>query len=206
MGILLKPLVFIAFPLLIIAGVIWGIGALLSTDDLSDCDAPVAADMRCAPADVIVAISGGDTDARTSEAVRLYRQGWAQTLIFSGAALDTASISNASAMRTLAIQAGVPASAIQVDEIAVDTAGNAQNISDIARRDTIKRLILVTSPYHQRRAGMEFAKALGPDVTILNHPTRNDRYWPATNWWMNPFSWWLALSETVKIVYISLPQ
>ena len=39
-------------------------------------------------ADVIVAISGGDTDARTAEAVRLYKEGWGANIIFSGAAQD----------------------------------------------------------------------------------------------------------------------
>ena len=57
-------------------GFFFGIGYYLSPQD------------NLAKVDAIVAISGGETDARTAEAIKLYKDGWATHIIFSGAALD----------------------------------------------------------------------------------------------------------------------
>lgn len=205
MDLLLKLVLLCAMPLLLVVGLVWGTSWLLNIDDLSQCQAtPQPASQQCAAADAIVAISGGDTDARTREAIRLYQEGWGSQLIFSGAAQDKTGISNAEAMRQQAIAAGVPSQAILIDEIASDTAGNAAGINVIAQNQQIERLILVTSPYHQRRASTEFARALGPTVTIVNHPTPEDKYWDPNYWWISPYSWYLALTEIGKLLYLNL--
>src|SRR5688572_846628 len=80
----------------LIAGTIVGIGFFLSPQ--SDLE----------KADLIVAISGGETSQRTREAVRLYDEGYAPKLLFSGAAADRNGPSNAAAMRRYAIIQGVP--------------------------------------------------------------------------------------------------
>jgi uncharacterized SAM-binding protein YcdF (DUF218 family) len=64
------------------------------------------------------------------------------------------------------------------------------------------RIILVTSPYHQRRASIEFGRIFGDNVDIANHPTPSDHAWPPT-WYLTSAGWWLALSETVKTVVVS---
>jgi uncharacterized SAM-binding protein YcdF (DUF218 family) len=178
-----------------------GISSYLAPDDLKDCAKPDPLVAKCAPADVIVAISGGDTPARTSEAVKLYKDGWAPKLLFSGAALDKSGPSNAEAMRAQALKAGVPESALLLDTRAEDTAENAQGTRQLlSSKDS--RLILVTSPYHQRRASLEFGKVFGANVKIINHPTPTDRGW-SSNWWMTPHGWWLAVTELTMSLVIS---
>lgn len=54
------------------------IGAYLAPDDLAKCDMKPSSAQGCQPADVIVALSGGDTQARTNEAVSLYKMGGLQ--------------------------------------------------------------------------------------------------------------------------------
>src|SRR5258707_7766463 len=126
-----------------------GVNSLLVIDDLKDCPAPDVLVAKCAPADAIVAISGGDTPARAAEAIKLFKAGWAPKLIFSGAAQDTSGPSNAEAMRRQAIALGVPADAIVLDKNSVDTNQNASHVQQIlGSRPTI--IILVTSPYHQQ--------------------------------------------------------
>ncbi len=151
-------------------------------------------------ADVIVAISGGETNARTAAAVDLYQAGYAPHLIFSGAAADPSGPSNARAMADAAIAAGVPPSAIELDETSTDTAQNAANVSAIIRRDNYHSLILVTSPYHQRRAYIVFRRALGPGYNIINHSSY-DQGWRRSDWWATPASRALTVSELQKVAY-----
>lgn len=200
-----KLLVLVFSPILLVIGGVWLIGTTLTVDDLRDCStSPIAEQSECRPADAIIAISGGDTSARTQEAIKLYQQGWAPQLVLSGAALDKSGLSNAAAMQQQALRAGVPQAAIILDEQAADTAGNAAGLKPIVDHYGIKRVILVTSPYHQRRASLEFARTLGEDIEISNHPTPDDRYWEPEKWWLHPYSWYLALSELVKLIYVTI--
>lgn len=156
-------------------------------------------------ADAIVAISGGETTSRTLEAVKLYDEGYAPTLILSGAASDPTSVSNAAAMKQIAVRAGVPATDILIEEDSVDTYENAQNTARIIKDKGMTSVILVTSPYHQRRAGIEFKRALGKGVTVINHST-SDKNWRRSAWWKNNYSLNLTLSEFQKIVFLYLSK
>lgn len=153
-----------------------------------------------AKADAIVAVSGGDTAARTAEAAQLYRNKYAKKVIFSGAALDPESPSNAKAMALLAEHEGVPASAIELDESAMDTRQNATGVARIVSRENYHSIILVTSPYHQRRAYLVFRRALGKNFTIINHSSI-DQSWRRSNWWATQYSRDLTISEAQKVVY-----
>lgn len=183
------------------------VGAYLAPDDLAQCDTRPTQGIDCQEADAIVAVSGGDTHARTDEAVKLYENGWADTLIFSGAAADKSGPSNASAMRQHAIQSGVPVEAIIIEDISETTHQNAQQSSGVFVDNDFRRVILVTSAYHQRRASIEF-RSYAPDNTqVINHPVQQDSQWSAW-WWLTPTGWWLASSELVKIVlvYAGVPR
>lgn len=183
--------------------VIFGLSVYLQPDDLNKCGSTPGTDTNCQIVDAIVAVSGGDTVARTNQAVDLYKNGWSKALIFSGAAQDKTGPSNAAAMKTLAVDAGVPASAIYLDEYSSTTKQNAENTQTIFTSRNIKSVILVTSGYHQRRASLEFNKR-AHDVVILNHPVQSDKDW-SWWWWTTPRGWWLASSESAKIIvfYVS---
>lgn len=195
----MKLLVFTGIFVVAFWGLINGIQQLLSVDDLVNCPKPTVLDPACAPADAIVAISGGDTAARTAEAIRLYKQGWSTQLVFSGAAEDRSGPSNAEAMRKQALIAGVPDSAILIEGNSLDTSENALRTSTLVA--SAKRVIVVTSQYHQRRAGLEFQHFFGKDVVIVNHPTAHDRLWP-DYWWTSIRGWSLALSESFKTLFV----
>lgn len=177
-----------------------GLSVYLQPNDFALCpmgDEPTSRD-GCDKVDAIIAVSGGDTNARTSHAVELYNNGWAPLVIFSGAAQDKSGPSNALAMRQLAIANGVPASAILIEEESENTGQNAQNTSELIRSKNLSTVILVTSGYHQRRASLEFQKQFGPSVIIENSPT-DDKDW-SWYWWLTPRGWWLAGGEFVKIM------
>lgn len=175
-----------------------GINLFLQVDDFSKCESKPSSVTGCQKVDAIVAISGGDTAARTKEAIELYKNGWADVLIFSGAALDKTGPSNAYEMRRIAVESDVSEEAIYIDEFAETTKGNAENTQKILQDIEAEKIILVTSGYHQRRASLEFNQYTD-DVEVLNHPRKTDKDWSFL-WWMTPRGWWLAGSEIVKIV------
>lgn len=180
--------------------VVVGLSAYLAPDGLTSCDVrPDESKFDCQKVDAIVAVSGGDTTARTDQAITLYQNGWADKLVFSGAAQDKSGPSNAEAMQRRAVLAGVPASAILLDETSETTKQNAENTRSLFDKYDIHAVILVTSAYHQRRAGLEFGKRAGMDVRIINHPVASDNQWNQW-WWLTPGGWWLALGEFFKII------
>ena len=146
-----------------------------------------------------MAVSGGDTWARTREAIKLYQHGWASKLIFSGAAQDKTGPSNAEAMRREALRAGVPGDDIITEELSATTKQNAENTRQIFAENDISSVILVTSAYHQRRASLEFKARAGQDVTVRNHPVAQDNQWSSW-WWLTPTGWYLAIGEFIKII------
>lgn len=183
---------------LLIAAVIVTLSLYLQPSDLGECGGVPTSSGNCRKADAIVAVSGGDTNARTDEAIRLYQTGWAETLIFAGAAEDKSGPSNAAAMRSRALDAGVPQAAIYLDEYSETTKENAENSQTIFAARDIDDVILVTSGYHQKRASLEFNKR-AEGVTIRNHPVAQDQDWSVW-WWTHPRSWTLAVTELVKII------
>ncbi|HSX41276.1 MAG TPA: YdcF family protein [Candidatus Saccharimonadales bacterium] len=152
-------------------------------------------------ADVIVAISGGETTSRTAEAVELYKAGYAPKLLFSGAAQDPTGPSNAAAMQKSAERQGVPSSDVLIEESAQNTAQNAEASANVLRSAGAQKIILVTSPYHQRRASLEFHRALGKPVKIINHSAPDHR-WRKSAWWETPYSYNLTISELQKTIYV----
>jgi len=192
---MIKLLVTIA---VFFAVAIFGISIYLQPNDLAQCNKTPNTVTKCQTVDAIVAVSGGDTEARANWAINLYKNGWSNTIIFSGAAQDKSGPSNAAVMKTLAINAGVPSSSIYIDEYSETTGQNALNTQTIFENHNIKSVILVTSGYHQRRASLEFNKR-AHDVAILNSPAPTDKDWSFW-WWLTPRGWWLATSEFVKII------
>lgn len=189
---------FILGPIIIAIISIIGISFYLQLDDMSVCGQSPSDLANCKSVDAIVVVSGGNTDSRTNEAIELYKNGWAKKLVFSGAAQDKTGPSNAAAMKITAVSAGVPESAIFLEEYATTTKQNAVNSQDIFLEQKISSIILVTSGYHQRRASLEFNKHT-ENIKIINHPTKTDPDW-SNLWWTNPRGWWLATNEIAKIV------
>src|SRR5436190_13007050 len=107
--------------------------------------------------DAIVAISG-DTGARADTAITLWKAGWAPVIIFSGAAIDPESVSSAEIMRREAVRQGVPENATFIEPNSTTTEGNATEVAKLMTQRKLGSAILVTSPWHQRRASIEVSR------------------------------------------------
>jgi uncharacterized SAM-binding protein YcdF (DUF218 family) len=182
--------------------VVWGIGAYLGPDALRGCDDLKPSTKKgCEKADAIVAISGGDTTARANEAIALYKNGWADLIIFSGAAADKTGPSNALVMKQQAIDAGIDPNVVVIEETSETTGQNAAETISIFKQYGVKSAILVTSAYHERRAMIEFdRRALGLD--LRPHPVATDKQW-STFWWTTSTGWSLAVPELFRSLVLS---
>ena len=161
-------------------------------------DAPQPAPAR---SDAIVVISGDEQMARFAEGVNLYKQGFGRYLVFSGAAFDNGT-SNADVMHDLAVQRGVPRSAILEEPLGEDTWGNAVYTRQVLEEHGLQSAILVTSPYHLRRAEVTFDAAYaGSGIQLMVHAAP-DSEWRKQSWWQQPETRRLTFTELQKLAYI----
>ncbi|TAF35182.1 MAG: YdcF family protein [Cytophagales bacterium] len=95
--------------------------------------------------------------ARVERGVELYRKNYAPRLIFSGSAVYNQH-TEAVVMANLAMEMGVPQEAIVLETKARNTGQNAFFTTKILRERLWKSAVIVTSPYHLRRAHLHFTK------------------------------------------------
>ena len=153
------------------------------------------------PSDAIVVISGDEQMARFTEGVNLYQRGLGRFLVFSGAAYDNGT-SNADVMHDLAVKRGVPESAILEEPFGEDTWGNAVHTRQVLEGQGLRSAILVTSPYHARRAKLTFDKAYeGSGISLQVHAAP-DSEWRKQNWWQHTETRRLTVTELQKLAYI----
>ncbi len=153
------------------------------------------------PSDAIVVISGDEQMARFQEGLNLFQKGMGRYLVFSGAAFDNGT-SNADVMRDLAVRRGVPVSAILDEPFGEDTWGNAVHTRQVLEDHGLRSAILVTSPYHARRAKLTFDAAYsGSGIDLAVHAAP-DSQWRKLSWWQQPETRRLTFAELQKLGYI----
>lgn len=162
------------------------------------------------PSDLILVLAGARTE-RWLEAVDLYQEGLAPRVVVSPGHVDAIEADlhtrgiryprEGELARDAMVASGVPAEAVAVLPEGVDnTAHEAAALLFNVNTDAVRRVIVVTSPYHTRRTRYAFRRAFaGTGVQVL---VRGSRY--STS---NPSRWWrrrddlrFVLSELPKLV------
>lgn len=153
-------------------------------------------------ADAIVVLSG-DYGARLEQGVELYRQGYAKWLILVGGG-QQGSPPAAEVMRQQAAEMGVsPARMLTVDR-STSTHEDAMYTRELMVRQGLKSAILVTSPYHERRASLTFARTFqGTGISVASYPVQDDQ-WHPDSWWKNNVTLRLTMIELAKLAYYKL--
>jgi len=152
-------------------------------------------------ADAIVVVSG-DND-RIKHAIDLYKQAYAPKLILSGAAKEGFT-SNAKTMQLEASRSGIPNEVVVLEEKANNTYENTLFTKEIVKSQGFKSLILVTSPYHQRRVYETFRSVFkGSDVTFQNSPSIYSS-WKADSWWQSEEETHLTQEEIIKTLWAKI--
>lgn len=115
-----------------------------------------------ATGDVIVVLGGGSPE-RPERAAELFKERAAPRIIVSG-------YGDAENNRRLLVAAGVPAKAIELENRSKTTRENAQFTIRLLREEKLKRVILVTSWYHTRRALACF-RHYAPEIGFYSRPS-----------------------------------
>lgn len=131
---------------------------------------------------------------RINHAIALYREGRVKTIIFTGGQSSPEAMSEAAVSRTYALERGVPDSAILLEESSTTTRENLRNTQQIAAANGLDSFLIVSTPYHMRRA-MSIADKLGLDA--CSSPTR-------TTQWLNGFTQFHAFAREVVAYLIYL--
>jgi len=120
--------------------------------------------------------AGGGYQERVKQAVELRRSGMADTMVFSSGFVFA--FREAEVMRDLAVANGVDRNAIVLETRAANTYENVVFTRDIARAHGWRHVLLVSSPYHMRRALLTWRRA-APDITVTPTPV------PATQFYQH---------------------
>ncbi|WP_299817859.1 YdcF family protein [uncultured Roseibium sp.] len=150
-----------------------------------------------ANADAIVVLTGGH--ARVNEAVRLLEEGRASRLLISGVHPGTT-------REQLAAVTSSPMplkkSTVELDRVALNTAGNATETASWVRKNGFSSLLVVTSAYHLPRAKVELSGAL-PKVDLIAYPVFSKDL-KLEKWYREPATIRLLMREYVKYMVARL--
>lgn len=154
------------------------------------------------PADVIHVIAGDDY--RTDYAIQLYRQGEAETLFFTGGWCNTHLYYHGEHAKERSLAAGVPLDAIAFDDSPVtSTYMEAERLKvwiDHSARP-IRSVIVVSDPFHMRRASWTYRRVLGDQIHVQFAPVPFSRTPYQQAWWKDSESRKYVREEYSKLIY-----
>jgi uncharacterized SAM-binding protein YcdF (DUF218 family) len=149
-------------------------------------------------ADAALVLAGDNSGNRILTAAELMRQGYVRKVVVSGPG-GNYGLHECDLAIPFAVKKGYPESYFEhAEHFAHSTVEEARAVVPQLRRDGYRRILLVTSDYHTRRAAKVFRDA-APDLTffVVAAP---DPYFSASGWWHNREGQKTFLTEWEKTV------
>jgi len=153
------------------------------------------------PADVIVVLAGEETE-RVEYGVKLFKEGWARKdkIILTGGPLVW-KYTWASLMQEHAVSLGIPNNAILLADKSRTTEEDVIFTKKLMDKYGYKSCIIVTSPYHSRRAAKIFGKLMGDKVKIISAPAE-ESWFGFDEWWKRKRDRARVLDEYSKFIWL----
>jgi uncharacterized SAM-binding protein YcdF (DUF218 family) len=160
--------------------------------------------------DAIFVLSGTRLE-RPLEAMDLYKEGYAPLIVLSPGRPEYGEYllqqrgipfpTEAELQRDALVRSGVPATAVAATSGYVDNTGQeASLLRAMVKANHWRRVIIVTSKYHTRRAAFAFRRALeGTGTEVVMRASKYDPSDPA-NWWRSRPDFRFASSEFQKLL------
>ena len=174
------------FFLLIIVCIIWGYDFLLFTKKI-----PSNEPVTNVSSDAIVVLTGGS--GRIKKGLSLLKSNYADILFISG-------VNPKFKLNDIISELNINKK-ILLGRQALNTSGNAIEISRWADKENIKTIRLVTASYHMPRSLLEISY-ISPNLKIIPHPVFPE----ITNfkWWKNSETFSLFFMEYIKFLFSRL--
>jgi len=156
-------------------------------------------------AGVIHVIAG--EDYRTDYAIQLYKQGYGDMLFFTGGTSEKQHYQHGEHAKERSFAQGVPSHAIAYDDSSViSTYMEAERLKEwIAHSPTpIHSVIVVSDPFHMRRARWAYKKVLGDRIKVQMAPVPFELTPFRRRWWTDWESRKYIREEYEKFVYYIL--
>jgi uncharacterized SAM-binding protein YcdF (DUF218 family) len=154
------------------------------------------------PANAVVILSGGD-DSRMEEALSLYEAGYAKLIILTetGRQLENFDTLHSNDIRIQLLNNGIPGGNILITDIEVNsTADEAHAVQVLLTNQQFTSAIIVTDPYHTRRAAIVFRDIFGNSpIKLIFRPVRGSWYNSRT-WFLSLDGWKFTSMEYFKIL------
>lgn len=152
----------------------------------------------------LIHVLGGEVD-RIDYAVQLYKAGVGRKLFFTGGRIEIPLVDTTYSRlaQQYAIAKGVRSEDVLPHESrATSTYEEALELKAFLESGVqVKSVIIVSSPYHMRRARWTFTKVLGDRVTFQFAPVPFEMSRHKQRWWMDEWSLNLVLTEYLKIPF-----
>jgi uncharacterized SAM-binding protein YcdF (DUF218 family) len=129
--------------------------------------------------------------ARIDHALSLWQRGFAPKIIFTGGFGDRDTTSEAAVGQRYALEHGVPARDILIENSGRSTAGSLQQVARLMEAEPSPTVILVSDPFHMLRLSI-LARRFG--MTPYTSPTRTS---PISS--SRRESWKYELAESIKV-------
>jgi uncharacterized SAM-binding protein YcdF (DUF218 family) len=113
---------------------------------------------------------------RINHALDLYRRGKVRKLIFTGGQGNKTEPTEAAAARAYAIENGIPANDILVEESSHTTFENVVNAKQLADAHGFRKVLVVSDPLHMKRA-VTMARDIGLEAYPSPTPTTRYQSW-----------------------------
>ena len=164
-------------------------------DYLSEEDPPQEADLIFVP--------GSKTQLRIDKAVELYKRDLAPLILISGGSPYYKDNRSAEAERhkDTAVTAGIPAEKILTDSRSVSLPDNVRTSLNLLDREGIaySRIMLVNSPYVQRRGWAHFMKYVDEGVELVRVNSETKPAFGRSQWFRSETGIRVIINEFVKI-------
>lgn len=155
-------------------------------------------------ADVIVALGGGKGAERVWFAIQLYKQGYARRLLFTGEQMITPDgilTTWPQMAQKEAIAQGVPKEDIILEERSTSTYDDAcYSLEDLKRRG-FKKAIVVSDPFHMRRARLTFFNVFEEERIQLYFIPASTSSYSLERWWTREEDFLIVIEEYIKMFY-----
>jgi uncharacterized SAM-binding protein YcdF (DUF218 family) len=157
-------------------------------------------------ADLMVILSGSAFD-RGNEGARLYKEGYAKRIVCPGGNLEDLFLVLGDTMyesdlcKKNVIRNGVPDSLVTALHYGTSTREEADTILGYCKQHQVKKIIVVTTLFHTRRAGSVYKKRFEKEgITVLMRGAHASEY-DENHWWQSEYGLIGLNNEYMKTLY-----